>query len=214
MTALLNQVRQILIDLKSEKATVRSKGLDEFHNILDNRSKELSAILRSNNNYSDDEDPFTWMHLFEEVHGAVKDQCYRIDSGNRSQSQKGLIGKNDGYKEALRKCINAANEHIPNVSYTKICNAALECFDTSCIRKHFDAVYLQIVFKHILNAKHCLNELKVDEWSRKSNISTFSLQHGTNTHCFFLQVCCHTFSICTEQNKRKFPNLNFYNVFH
>lgn len=173
MTALLVQVKQILIDLKSDRVTVRNKAVDEFHNILDNRSKELSAILRSNSNISDDEDPFLWSHLFDEVHSAVKDQCYRIDTGNRSQSQKGLITKNDGYKEALRKCINAANEHIPNVSYTKICTAVLECFEVPCVRAHFDAVYLQIVFKHILNAKHSLNELKIDVWSRKFSMQNF-----------------------------------------
>lgn len=194
MAALLTQIKQIIIDLKSDKVTVRSKGLDEFQNIFDNRSKELSALLRSNNNCGDDDDPFSWSNLFEEVHAAVKDQCYRIESSNRLQNQKGLISKNDSYKGALRKCINAANEQMPNVSYTNICTAALECFETPCMRNHFDAVYLQIVFKHILNAKHCLNELKIDEWSRKSNIF-FCFSTEQMTHCLFAGLLSHIFHL-------------------
>lgn len=177
MTALLKQIKQIvLIDLKSDKATVRTKCLDEFHNIIDNRSKEMCSILGANkkhcstNDDDDDEDDhetFTWSELFTCLHEALKDQCARIDMSRGAQNQKSQIAKNDTYKEVLRKCINLANEHVPNVSYKKICHAAFECFNVQSIRIYFDALYLQIVRKHILNAKHSLSEIKIDEWSRK-----------------------------------------------
>lgn len=171
MTVLLTQIRQVLIDLKSEKITVRSKCLDEFHNILDNRSRDLLVFLRSShNNRTDDDDHevLTWSDLFSGLHDAIKDQCARLDASNRSQTMlKSLIAKNDGYKGALRKCINLANEDGPNVSYTKICHAAFECFDTPAMNAYFDDLYMQIVRKHILNAKHSLSELKITDWSRK-----------------------------------------------
>lgn len=178
MSALLMQIKQlVLIDLKSDKVTVRTKSLDEFHNIFDNRSKDLYAILRARNNDrtddDDDHETFTWSELFIGIHEALKDQCMRIDAGRRAQNQKSLIAKNDSYKEALRKCINVANEHIPNVSYTKICQAAFECFSMPSVSIYFDAVYLQIVRKHILNAKHSLSEIKVADWSRKLDFYLF-----------------------------------------
>lgn len=174
MTALLMQIKQlVLIDLKSDKTTVRTKCLDDFHNIFDNRGKELCAILRTNNNQrnanddDDDTETFTWSQLFTGLHEALKDQCMRIDAAKSVQTQKTLIAKNDAYKEALRKCVNMANEHIPNVPYTKICHASFECFQVPALRMYFDGLYLQIVKKHILNAKHSLSDIKIAEWSRK-----------------------------------------------
>lgn len=178
-TALLIQIKQLVsIDLKSDKVTVRAKSLDEFHNIFDNRSRELSTIFRpkDNNNRMDvDNDDYdhvviTWSELFTSLHEAIKDQCMRIDSSRSAASQKSLIAKNDAYKEALRKCINLANEHIPNVPYTRICQTAFECFQTPSVRNYFDALYLQIVRRHILNARHSLSEIKISDWSRKFNI--------------------------------------------
>lgn len=163
---LLTNVKQVLIDLKSDRANVRSQSLDNFHNILDNRSSELCALFRSSHNYDDGDDTFSWSELFYGLHDAIKDQCIRLET-SRSQSQKSLVAKNDGYKEALRKCINMANERVPNVSYTKICHAAFECFENSTIRHHFDVLYLQIVFRHILSARHNISELKISDWSCK-----------------------------------------------
>lgn len=177
-TALLIQIKQLVsIDLKSDKVTVRAKSLDEFHNIFDNRSRELSTIFRPRDNNrmdvdNDDDDHviLTWSELFTSLHEAIKDQCIRIDGCKSVGSQKSLIAKNDAYKEALRKCINLANEHIPNVPYTKICQTAFECFQVPSVRNYFDALYLQIVRKHILNARHSLSEIKISDWSRKFNI--------------------------------------------
>lgn len=172
-SALLINIKQALIDLRSDKSTVRAHGLQNFHNIFDNRSSDLSVILRptTNSRCDDDDDPFIWSNLFDEVHGAIRDQCQRIHASKSSQGQKGLIAKNNEYKEALRKCINVANEQNPNVSYKKICHATFDCFDTPAIAQYFDALYLQIVYKHILNAKHSIGELLAADWSRKLFVS-------------------------------------------
>lgn len=166
--ALLTNIKQyICIDTKSDRANTRTQSLENIHNIFDNRGDELCAILRSNNNNRDDDDSLSWSELFDGLHDAIRDQCRRIDIGKRSQNQKTLIAKNDAYKEALRKCINLANKHVPNVSYTKVCHAAFDCFEDPLMSPHFDALYLQIILKHILNAKHSTSELKLTDWSRK-----------------------------------------------
>lgn len=165
--ALLINIKQALIDLRSDKSNVRAHGLTNFHSILDNRSSDLSLILRSTTNRHDsDDDSYTWTNLFDDVHSAIREQCQRI-AGKSSQSQKSLISKNDEYKEALRKCINVANQQIPHVAYKKICHSAFECFETPAIAMYYDTLYLQIVYKHILNAKHSIGELLVADWSRK-----------------------------------------------
>lgn len=159
--SLLNNIKQVLIDLKSDRATVRTKCIDEFHNVLDNRARELRDVIRVNNNRREDnEHDLTWSDIFYGLNDAVKEQCGR--NGNSRSNQK-----NDAYKEALRKLINVANEHVPNVSYTQICEAAFECFEDATFCYHFGAVYLQIVLKHILNAKHSLSEIDTAGWARK-----------------------------------------------
>lgn len=172
-TALLMNIRQVLIDLKSDKATLRAHSLENFHSIFDSRSADLYAILRLNHirTDDDDDDAFTWSNLFDGIHDAIRDQCTRISACKTSSSQKTLISKNDLFKEALRKCINVANEQIPNVPYKKICNAAFECFEGPSMCQHFDALYLQIVYKHILNTKHSIAELNNAEWSRKLHLN-------------------------------------------
>lgn len=171
--ALLMNIKQVLIDLKSDRAAVRAHALENVHNVFDNRSTELTSILRSNNSAArsngndddDDDDGLTWSNLFNGLHDAIKDQCIRVNVCKSSQSQKTLITKNDQYKEALRKCINVANAQVPNVSYKKIYQASYECFSSQSISTYFDALYLQIVYKHILNAKHNIGELGVTEWN-------------------------------------------------
>lgn len=168
-SVLLTNIKQALIDIKSDKTNVRAHGLQSFHNILDNRSADLRLVLASTNRRADDydDDPVTWTHVFDDLHSAIREQCQRIHAVKSSQSQKSLISKNDEYKEALRKFINVANEKIAHVSYKKICISAFECLETPAIAMHYDALYLQIVYKHILNAKHSIGELLVGDWSRK-----------------------------------------------
>lgn len=189
-SVLLMNIKQVLIDLRSDKTTTRSQGLQNVHNIFDNRSSELSQILRPTNRrgggaHDDDDDSFSWTNLFDGLHHAIREQCQRIDAGKSAQSQKSLISKNDEYKEALRKCINLANEQIPNVSYKIICQSAFDCFETPAIAMYYNSLYMQIVYKHILNAKHSIGELLVADWSRKYFISilVFSFAYCA-LHCF------------------------------
>lgn len=175
--ALLLSIKQVLIDLRSDKTNVRANGLQSFHSLFDNRSSDLSLILRPTtqrrNGHDEEDDLFTWTNLFDELNSAIREQCQRIHAAKSVQSQKSLVSKNDEYKEALRKCINVANEQIPNVAYKKICHAAFDCFETPAIAMFYDALYLQIIYKHILNAKHSISELLVADWSRKFSTSFF-----------------------------------------
>lgn len=174
MSSIATTIQQVLIDLRSDKANVKAKSLENLHNIFDNRSEELNSIFKSNKNRrrnndgdDDDDESLSWYRLFNELHNAIKNQCALINASKSHQSQKTLIAKNDTFKELLRKCINLANEQIPNVTYKQICQAAFECFEISSVCLYFDAVYLQIIYKHILNAKHSISELNQAEWSRK-----------------------------------------------
>lgn len=190
-SALLVNVKQVLINLRSDKTTTRAQGLQNFHSILDNRSADLRSILvPTTNQHSDeyDDDPFTWTHLFDGLHDAIKEQCQRIHASKSTQSQKSLISKNDEYKEALRKCINMANERIAHVAYRKICHSALECFETPNIAMHYDVLYLQIVYKHILNAKHSIGELSIGDWSRMSFVIFSIVLSADRKHLILLSV--------------------------
>lgn len=199
-SALLVNVKQVLIHLRSDKTNVRAQGLQTFHSILDNRSADLRSLLipATDRQHNDDyDDEFSWTHLFDGLHDAIKEQCQRIHAAKSTHSQKSLISKNDEYKEALRKCINVANEKFAHVSYRKICHSAFECFETPAIAMHYDALYLQIVYKHILNAKHSIGELVVADWSRMSFLLylPFFLQAIKKSFEYFF-VFCRSFVDC------------------
>lgn len=167
--SLLMNTKQLLLDLKSDKVNVRARCLNELNNIFDVRRDDLVVALNANHSSRSDDDDviLKWSDLFRELHDAIKDQCMRIDAAKRTPSQKTIIAKNDIYKGLLRRCINLANVQIPNVPYTKICHAVFEALETPSIRTYFVDVYMQIVFRHILEAKHTLSDLKISDWSRK-----------------------------------------------
>lgn len=171
LTALVTNIEQVLIDLRSDKTTVRAKSLENLHSYFDSRSDDLHAIFKSNTNNrrnnDDDNELLSWSSLFNGLHNAIRNQCALIGASRSQQTQKTLIAKNDAFKEILRKCINLANERTPNVSYKQICQVAFDCFGSPEMCSYFDALYLQIIYKHILNAKHNIGELNKTEWSRK-----------------------------------------------
>lgn len=171
LSAFMTNIEQVLIDLRSDKTTVRTKSLENLHSYFDSRSDDLHAIFKSNNNSrrdnDDDNESLSWTSLFNGLHNAIRNQCALISASRSQQTQKTLIAKNDAYKEVLRKCINLANERTPNVPYKQICQVAFDCFGTPEMSSYFDALYLQIIYKHILNSKHNIGELSKTEWSRK-----------------------------------------------
>lgn len=162
---LTNVQYTVLNELIKRKTFIRA--LKKIHDIFDNRTKDLCEILSPYNRIHSDDDFFSWNELFDGLHEAIKIHCKRIVYTQTPKGKNSLISKNGEFKEAFRKCINLANPVVPNVSYTKICQAAFECLETPTIYYHFDELYVSIVLKHILNAKHSISELRVTDWSRK-----------------------------------------------
>lgn len=157
---LSNEIKQAIIDLKSDKASLRSKGLDNIQQLIDNRSNDIDSILRSNH-----EDYITWSTLYSELHETIREQCLRLESCRSGSSLTTLKNKNDAYKSIFTKCINLANQHNSNVPLRRICETAFECFSNTIFRTYFDGCYLKIINKHVLCTKFNLDSLEVSDWS-------------------------------------------------
>lgn len=170
---LINQIKQTLTDISSDKVTIRTKALDNFNNLVDNRSDDVCRVLNS----LVDED-FKWHTVFRELSNAVRDQSYRVDNCRSATSSSQQKNKNDSYKTALAKWVNLANQQAPNISPRIICDVAFECFRTPSIRQSFDLCYLKIVFKHVLDTRFSLDELEVSDWSRKPFFQHFFLKEN------------------------------------
>lgn len=162
MPYLCRDIKQILIDIKSDKTAVRTRSLNDFQQIIDDRANELHRAL-----VLDDEDAITWHFLYFELHEALKEQCRRLESCRAASTLNTMRNKNDIYKLILTKCIDVANERVSNIPLRKICDSVFECFEYAFIFKYFDACYLKIAYKHILNTKYNLNELKENDWKCK-----------------------------------------------
>lgn len=161
--ALNQMVSQSLLDLKNSKVTIRTKSLDHIQALLNDRPNDLKTAMAYSLAY---QDAISWDKLYSGLHDAIKDQCDRLDQCSQSNFAT-TKNKNDAYKSAISKCIDLATEQQPEIKLRNICSSVLECFENATQCKFFAPCYLKIAHKHILNSKSNLNELKLEEWTRK-----------------------------------------------
>lgn len=179
MEILLRHIETLLVDIQSDKVTIRSKALDSLQQMFENRSDEVVNVLASNQGVS-------WNGLFLCLHQSVKAQAARLNEDRCTAATKNRTGD---YSNTLTKCIYLANSHTQNITYDAIFDTAFEVFGDVSLRKHFDLCYLQIIRKQILNSCRCLATVKIHQWSRKCcelHFHSFYICQNRN-FCFLIE---------------------------
>lgn len=154
---LLLDIEKLLGDIHSDKVTVRTKAFESLQQKFEDRSKEVIRVLATPQDVS-------WKKVYMSLHEAVKAQAARLDDSRCTTATK---NRSNDYTNTLMKCINLANSQRPNITYDVILGSAFDAFGDVSTQKHFDLCYVQIIRKHILNSRHNLATVKINEWSRK-----------------------------------------------
>lgn len=151
------EIDKQLVDIRSDKVTVRTKALESLHQIFDNRSKELIKLLGTKRGV-------TWTSLHRNLHEALKAQAERLDDPRCTTATKNRSGD---YSTALMKCVDIANAQTQSITYDVLLETAFEAFADNATRKHCDLCYVQIIRKHVLKSRRNLATVKISQWSRK-----------------------------------------------
>lgn len=180
-TVLSQTIKHHLLELKSDKVTVRTKSLDSIERILDDRPNDLKTAIANG-----DEDTIKWTELYFGLHDSLKDQCDRLDKCTRANFDT-TRNKNGVYNTVITKCINLANENVPHIPLRTVFDTVLECFENATSCKFFASCYLKIAHRYVLNTKSNLNELKLTDWARKhiQSCYVYSDRHFIFAHNLF-----------------------------
>lgn len=154
---------QLDTEIRSVKQPIRNKALEKLQLLLDGRSDELAQLMQGRVYKAE----VGWNDLVDSAHEGCIQQVTRLEE---SQQQKGLSAieqKNQLHWNVLQKLIALANRNGPNISYESILSKAFHCFGNRWMVQYFGLYYLQIVYRNVLTYKDDLQEVKINEWSRK-----------------------------------------------
>lgn len=201
---LLHDLETILGNIQSDKVTIRTKALESLQQLFDDRSDEVNRVLASKQDVS-------WKTVYVSLHEAVKAQAIRLDDSRCTTTTKNRSGD---YSNALLKCVNLANAKVQNIGHDVILESAFQAFADVSLQKHYALCYVQIVRKQVLNPRHNLAKVKVNQWSRKcchSHLHRFITDiYSISTRR--LQDLHHTFLDYTT--KAKCPNYHCWSACH
>lgn len=169
--SILNQsLMSIDFELRSEKQTIRDKALGKIQHILVNRTDDLTELLSNSNSNSD----ITWSRLFETAHESIVDAAGQLAGTQEQRKLTTLKGKVSDKINIIQRIVTlSCQDRVIRISLKSILQKAFQCFRHRSMVEYFGDCYLQIVTKHVLNAKADLSEIKQEEWSGKS-LSDFS----------------------------------------
>lgn len=152
-------------EIRSDKPAIREKALVKIQQILVNRSDDLTELLSNSSPTTD----ITWSRLFETAHESIVDASGQLAATQDEKKLKTLKSKvHDKINIIQRIVALSCQDRVVRISHKSILQKSFQCFRNRCMVQYFGDCYLQIVIKHVLNAKADLSEIKREEWSGKS----------------------------------------------
>lgn len=151
-------------EIRSEKPAIRDKALGKIQQILVNRSDDLTELLSNSNSNVD----ITWSRLFETAHESIVDASGQLAAAPDQKKLSTLKSKVYDKINIIQKIVAlSCQDRVVRISHKSILQKSFQCFRNRCMVQYFGDCYLQIVTKHVLNAKADLSEIKREEWSGK-----------------------------------------------
>lgn len=174
LSILSQSLMTIDFEIRSDKQTIREKALRQIQHILFNRSDDLVELLSNSNSTVD----ITWCRLFETAHESIVEASGRLAAAADQRKLSLLKSKIDDKINIIQKIVLlSCQDRVIRISHKSILQKSFQCFRNRCMVQYFGDCYLQIVTKHVLNAKADLSEIKCDEWSGKFSIIWFAYGH-------------------------------------
>lgn len=150
-------------ELRGTRYTVRSKAIERLQSIIDNRNNEIVKLLGDNSSAT------SWSKLFDAAHDACIQHISNIEAKLGLTGLHLILNKTRDHAVVIQKIIANANRDFNRIPYSDILEKCFQCFDNRLMIEHFGMCYLQIVQLHLLACKGNLEDVKINEWSRKFN---------------------------------------------
>uniref|UniRef100_A0A182SNQ9 Uncharacterized protein n=1 Tax=Anopheles maculatus TaxID=74869 RepID=A0A182SNQ9_9DIPT len=143
----------LMVEMPSEKVTVRQKAFNKMNTILNNREEDFLAYMSS------DSFETGWSTLFDATYHGIQKQSYAT---NKGQTQS----KNYDYVMVLHKLIELAmdREEAPQLSYGQLIGSFVHAMSDQALREGFGMCFLQVLQKFVLSSKWCLTTVNYEQW--------------------------------------------------
>ncbi|XP_052895209.1 serine/threonine-protein kinase ATM [Anopheles moucheti] len=144
-------VASLLVEMPSEKITVRQKAFSKMNSILSSREDEFLAYMKS------DSFETTWTTLYDAAFSGILKQ----GSNNRGQTQ----GKNKEYALVFNKLTELAmNRESPQLSYRQLIESFVRVVTDEEMREQFGEHLLKALKNCVLLSKSCLTSVTYEQW--------------------------------------------------
>lgn len=165
---ILNQLlMSIDFELRSDKPSIRDKALTKIQHILVHRTDELTELLSNSNANAD----ITWSRLFDTAHESIVDAAGVMASTQDQRKLTTLKGKVGDKINIIQRIVAlSCQDRVIRIGPKSVLEKVFQCLRHRTMVEYFGDCYLQIVTKHVLNAKMDLSEIRREEWSGKLSV--------------------------------------------
>uniref|UniRef100_A0A182VTU2 Serine/threonine-protein kinase ATM n=1 Tax=Anopheles minimus TaxID=112268 RepID=A0A182VTU2_9DIPT len=141
----------LLVEMASEKITVRQKAFGKMSTIFNNREEDFLAYMSS------DSFETAWSALYEAAFSGIQKQSCT----NKGQTQS----KNHDYLLVLNKLIELAmDREAPQLSFSQLIGSFVHTVNDQAMRENFGVPFLQVLTKYVLSSKWCLTTITHEQW--------------------------------------------------
>uniref|UniRef100_A0A182M4G9 Serine/threonine-protein kinase ATM n=1 Tax=Anopheles culicifacies TaxID=139723 RepID=A0A182M4G9_9DIPT len=141
----------LLVEMPSEKVTVRQKAFNKMITILNNREEDFLAYMSS------DSFETTWSAIFDAAYQGIKKQSCT----NKGQTQS----KHYDFIVVLNKLIELAmGREAPQLTFSQLIGSIVHAVNDQAMREHFGMSFLQVLTKYVLSTRWCLTTVTYDQW--------------------------------------------------
>ncbi|XP_049537442.1 serine-protein kinase ATM [Anopheles darlingi] len=151
LAALDREICMLLVDIRSDKVTVRHKAVGKLLVIANHRTEDFSSYIDS--------------ERFETGWNDVFDATYHSMLKHAHSTSATVKGKNDDYTMLMRKIAECAMQRdAPRLSYQQLIDYALQGLEDEAIRTCLGFCLVELIQKHVLGVKWDLTTISYELW--------------------------------------------------
>ncbi|XP_041786934.1 serine/threonine-protein kinase ATM-like [Anopheles merus] len=141
----------LLVEMSSEKVTVRQKAFNKMSTILNNREDDFLDYMAS------DAFETQWCAVLDAAYHGIQKQSYAITTQVQS--------KNHDYVVVLHKLVELAMDRdAPQLPHSQLIGCFVRAINDQAMRDSFGVCFLHVLNKFVLCSKWCLTPVSYEHW--------------------------------------------------
>ncbi|XP_050088728.1 serine/threonine-protein kinase ATM [Anopheles aquasalis] len=151
LSVLDRDVCMLLVEMRSDKVTVRQKAVSRMLMIANGRTEEFSSYIDS------EQFETGWNDVFDATYHSILKQAHSTSAT--------VKGKNDDYVVLIHKIAECAMlGDAARLTFQQLIDYALQGLEDDAIRTHFGLCFVQLIQKHVLGVKWDLTTISYEHW--------------------------------------------------